>query len=89
MHFCFYSILPFASLAILNSFIVYRTLYKSNSIAPVEKYYSRKKRISIVILVLTIGFILTTLPSAIITGFLFEQLETSLTGKLKENKFLI
>ncbi len=85
MHFCFYSILPFACLAILNSFIVYRTLYKSNSITPVEKYYTRKKRLSVVILVLTIGFILTTIPSGIVTGFLFKNLDASIVGKIENN----
>jgi len=83
MHTFLYSIIPFIFLIVLNSLLIYYTLKKPNKVEPsLENLSIRRKRLSLTIAILTLGFIITTIPSGIITGFLFDTLNTTKNGKM-------
>ncbi|CAF1115674.1 unnamed protein product [Brachionus calyciflorus] len=80
VHTYLYSIIPSIFLAILNTMVFYKTwknnMRISNGISDVESNKIRKKRFGLVIAILTLGFMLTTLPSAIITGYFHSSLNS-------------
>ena len=90
----FYSIIPFMCLIVINSFIIYRTLKKPSLVEPMknlrrERFNLRKKRMSLVITILTIGFCVFTIPTAIIS-YLFEILNEGPPGiLLTKNTFIL
>lgn len=80
VHSYVYSIVPSVCLILINTILFYTTWKKSVSINAVndaiESARARKKKFGLVITIFTFGFMLTTLPSAIITGFFFTRLNS-------------
>lgn len=56
--------------------------HESAETASRKKFSERKKMISLSILVVTIGFVVSTTPSAIIMGFFIKDMYMTKTGKL-------
>lgn len=80
IHLYVYSIVPSVLLLLINSILFYITWKKSISIdvtsEGIETTRNRKKKFGLVITIFTFGFMLTTLPSAIITGFFYSKLNS-------------
>jgi hypothetical protein len=83
-----YSIIPSILLIVINSFFIYRALLKkttintiSNQIAP-NKIESKKKLLSVAISIITIGFLLCTIPLAISTVLYRKLQESRSNGRL-------
>lgn len=80
IHSYVYSIVPSVLLILINSILFYITWKKSMSINVtsecIETTRNRKKKFGLVITIFTFGFMFTTLPSAIITGFFYTKLNS-------------
>lgn len=82
--------MPFCLLFTINSLLIYRTLKKPNKISQISSYVapkknlikSKKKMVGLVITILTLGFMITTIPSSVVTGFLFLKLNQSKQGRV-------
>lgn len=64
------------ALIILNSFMIYKTVYKQKfALKHTSELSNRKKRqMTISVIILTMLFIIMTLPGAVVSGYFFQVL---------------
>jgi hypothetical protein len=83
LHFYLYSIVPFAVLALVNSLLLYETVFKKKVIQACERQINHERvLITKSILIMTFSFIGFLLPSAIVSGYFYEFLYSTQLGTL-------
>nr|QVK45793.1 G protein-coupled receptor [Proales similis] len=78
-----YSFVPSLALIVINSFVAYNALKKTTKINPKSgQFILKKKRLSLAIGVVTFGFMIGTIPSAVVSGFANTSKSVPASSKL-------
>ena len=77
-----YSIAPFVILGLVNSFLIYQTLASRGIISRTQSDKVKRRNASFSVVMVTIAFIVLTLPNAIAGGYFIAQLFSTELGTL-------
>jgi hypothetical protein len=74
-HTLVYSIIPFLALLTINILVALRAIKSTNSVYPNQnRIKDRRRKLNVITIILTFFFMITTMPSALVTGFLYNGL---------------
>jgi hypothetical protein len=79
VHLYMYNILPFVLLTVINSLLIFRT-FKSGRHTGMKRVKAKKKMMSVFVIIMTLFFILMTLPSSIAGGYFLRELLSTEIG---------
>jgi hypothetical protein len=79
VHLYMYNIIPFVLLSITNGLLIYRTC-KTGTKTSTEQNKSKKKMMTLFIIIMTLFFIILTLPSSIAGGYFLKVLLSTDAG---------
>jgi hypothetical protein len=80
-----YSLAPFCLLMFSNLLLIKSILPSNMILNESENKKKRRKRLTITIIIITFSFLILTTPGAIVSGFLFMNLNSSEIGRLLIN----